>query len=252
MLGEYPLSMRKIQPQMEAVFAMLKTCLHSDAEALLNSYLPRFGVDPAVPPAFVLFCARLFNSADCAVRPALFLMFIHLAMTLHNIPKQIQGRDKQLVILEGDYLYAHLFLLLCRTGCLYLLERFSRLIKEMNEGSVMRQLYERDGLTLTGDKTVEILGKQYGLFFAECCELGGLFAGKKQNEVSLLHQFGNSFGIAYGAQEAGLGPDAYNPMLDQAIDFLDALPVSAGKDDLIEFARETVISPNGKKFWVIG
>ena len=146
MVGEYPLSVHCIQEELETVFAKLKTCLSADASALLDRYLPQFGVDPVSPPALVLLSSRLFSDAGDAILPALFMVFIHLAMTLHSLPRQIQGRDRQLVILEGDYLYAHLFFLLCQTDCLHLLERFSRLIREVNEGSMMRHLYEQGSL----------------------------------------------------------------------------------------------------------
>ncbi|MGD0153917.1 MAG: polyprenyl synthetase family protein [Thermacetogeniaceae bacterium] len=248
MIGEYPFSVQQIQPQIEDVFTKLQTWLHDDAKAILHCYLLQFGVDIVAPPAFVLFSARIFSSAESAIYPALFLLLIHLAMTMHNIPRRIKGRGKQLVILEGDYLYAHLLFILYQTGCLNLLERFSRLIREMNEGTVMRRLYEQGGLIMAGDQMKEILGKQYGLFFAECCDLGGLFAGQQQAEVSLLRQFGNDFGIAYGAQEAGLGPAVYEPLLDQAFGLLDDLQVAKEKDDLKEYARQLVVAPKGLKF----
>ncbi len=248
MIGDYPFSVQQIQPQIEDVFAKLQTWLHDDAKALLHCYLMQFGVDIVAPPAFVLFSAQIFNGAESAIYPALFLLLIHLAMTMHNIPRRIRDRGRQLVILEGDYLYAHLLFMLYQTGCLNLLERFSRLIREMNEGAIMRRLYEQGGLALADDRMQEILGKQYGLFFAECCDLGGISTGQPQAEVSLLRQFGHDFGIAYGAQEAGLSAEVYEPLLDRAFSYLDDLQGAKEKDGLKEYARQLVAAPKGLKF----
>ena len=200
------------------------------------------------PPAFVLFSARLSGGADVAILPALFMVFIYLAVTLHNLPRQIHGRDRQLVILGGDYLYAHLALLLCQTDCLHLLERFALLIRGMNEGSAMRQFYEQGNRPREDNGLVEILGKQYGLFFAECCELGGLFAGSRQDEAPLLRRFGHEFGIAYGFKEAGLDQGAWTPFLERALDSLNGLASARGKDELGEFARWLTASAEGKRF----
>lgn len=252
MVEERPFSEHCIQKDLEAVFAKFRTWLRPDAAVLLDRYLPRFGVDLVTPPAFVLFSARLAGGAGCAILPALFMTFIYLAVTLHSLPRQIRGRDRQLVILEGDYLYAHLSVLLCQTDCLHLQERFSRLIRGMNEGSVMRQFYQQGDLPETGNGLVEILGKQYGLFFAECCDLGGLFAGLRQDEAPLLRQFGHEFGIAYGLKEAGLGPGVYTPFLERALDCLNSLTAAGGKDELGEFARELVASSAGNRFLTAG
>jgi hypothetical protein len=252
MVEEHPFSLDCIQTDLEVVFAKLRTWLNADAAVLLDRYLPEFGVDVVTPPAFVLLSARLAGSAGCAVLPALFMSFIYLAVTLHRLPQQIRGRDRQLVILEGDYLYAHLSLLLCQTDCLRLQERFSRLIRGMNEGSVLRQFYQPADRPETGRGLAEILGQQYGLFFAECCDLGGYFAGLQQDEAPLLRRFGHQFGIAYGFKEAGLGHGVYMPFLEQALDCLNSLSATGGKDELGEFARELVTSSAGKRFLAAG
>lgn len=246
MVGEYPVSVHCIQEELEDVFTRLRNWLNADALVLLDRYLPQFGVDPVAPPAFVLYSARLGGNAGCAILPALFMVFIHLAVTLHSLPRQIHGRHRQLVILEGDYLYAHLALLLCQSDCLNLLERYARLIRGMNEGSVMRRLYEQGDLPRDDSSLTEILGKQYGLFFAECCDLGALFAGSPQEESSLLRRFGHEFGIAYGLKEAGLGPAVWTPWLERALDCLDGLESAGGKDELGGFARGLVAVDAGR------
>jgi hypothetical protein len=249
MVEGYPFSVNCIQEDLKNVFANFRTWLNADAAVLLDRYLPVFGVDPVTPPVFVLLSARLADGAGNALLPALFMTIIYLAMALHTLPRQIQGRDRQLVILEGDYLYAHLSFILCQTNCLHLQERFSRLIRGMNEGSVMRRFYRQEGRPQAGDGLVEILGRQYGLFFAECCELGGLFAGLRQEETDLLRRFGQEFGVAYGCKEAGLEVDFYAPLLERALDCLNSLE---GKEDLCTFARELVAATSGNRFLAAG
>jgi geranylgeranyl pyrophosphate synthase len=247
MVGEYPLSLQCVQKELEMVFAELKTCLNADAGVLLEHYFPQFGVDPMAPPAFVLLSARLFDGAATAVTPALFLEIIHLAVTMHSPAREISGRDRQLVILEGDYLYAHLYFLLWRHDCLHLLDRFARLIKGINEGSSMRHLYNLGGSDRSDGVLDEILGKQYGLFFAECCEQGALFAGRRRDEALFLSRFGHEFGLAYGFKEAGRNSGAYMPFLERALDCLDDGRDAAGKHELGEYAR-SLLEPAALRF----
>lgn len=252
MLVAFPPGASSVQNELETVFAGLALHLKDDARTLLDAYLPRLGVDAGVPPALVLFSARLFNGADRAILPAMFLMLIHLGMALHGLPQRFQDRDRQLAILEGDYLYAHLFFLLCQTDCLHLLERLSRLIREMNEGSVMRRFPKRQDLPGEDANMIEAFGKQYGRFFAECCELGGLFAGSHQDEALLLRRFGHEFGIACGMKEAGWDTDIYTPILVRALDNLGALRPAAAKSEMEEFARGLVAPGANVRFRAAG
>jgi hypothetical protein len=250
MAREHALIVPCIQKELEDVFVKFESMMTADEEALLERYLPRFGIDTMIPPAIVLLSARLFGKSGRALLPALFLVFIHLGVTLHSLPQQIQGRDRQMIILEGDHLYSLLFLLLCQTDCLYLLERFSRLLREMNEGSAMRQLHEQGSFPQTDGNLMKILSKQYGLFFAECCELGGLFAGSPQDDLPLLRRFGHDFGLAYGIKEAGLGAGEYMPFLAKALDCLINLRSASGRNELSEFSRMILTTSVGNRFRV--
>jgi hypothetical protein len=252
MLGDFPPGASCIQNELETAFARLTLFLEDDAKTLLDAYLPRLGVDAGVPPAFVLFSARLSGGADRAILPAMFLTLIHLGMTMHAQPRQFQDRDRQLVILEGDYLYAHLFHLLCETDCLPLLGRLSRLIREMSEGSVMRWFPQQQDLPGEGANMALALGKQYGRFFAECCELGGLFAGRHPDEALLLRRFGHEFGMAYGMKETGRDTGIYAPFLARALDNLGALQPASGKSEMEEFARGLLAPGADSRFRAAG
>jgi hypothetical protein len=248
MAGDYPVTLLPIQAELTEVFARLKACLNPDGGMLLNSYWPRFGVDQVVPAAFVIFSARLYENPGGAVLPALLLTLIHLAFTFHDIPAQIQGRDRQLVILEGDYIYAHLLYQLYKNECLFLLERLSRLIREMNEGSVMRWLLEQgiQEQEAPGAAMAEALTRRYGRFFAECGALGGYFAGRRGTETAMLGQLGMSFGIAYGVKESGGNPELQQNALERALKLLQEMPGAAHRDEIEQFIREAITSPSSR------
>ncbi len=263
MAGDYPDSWLPIQAELATVFSKMRECLRPDGEKLLNRYWPRSGVDQAAPSAFVIFSARLFQNQEAAVLPAFFLMLVHLAMTFHNISPQIRGRDRQLVILEGDYLYASLFYQLYKNECLFLLQRLAQLIMEMNEGSVMQRLQEpearstgaaplprvrqagtRQYLSEHDPLIVEILTKRYGRFFAECGELGGYFAGRQGHEIAMLGQLGMKFGIAYGAKNAGFKPELGLAAMEQSLKILKQIPDVVDRDEMEFFIRELLKAPH--------
>jgi len=244
---EFPPSFQAVQSELEIVFEKLEVFLQPQAKSLLHQLLPRSDLDRVVPPGLVLLGARLFAKTGAAILPALFVELVYLATNLHNLPPWKKREESQISILFGDYLFGHLFFLLCESNCLFLLERLARLIREMNEGFALWKMGRQKGRELNRDDILEVLRKQYGIFFGESCALGCLFAGGDKENQLLIQQFGVELGIAYGAKKIGLEPSLFLFHLNRALASLVSLPVTAGKEELEKAAREIVLSSPLKK-----
>lgn len=157
-----------------------------------------------IPPGLVLLTAYVFNNKERGILPALFTLLVNVGSYLHSATHLREGRERQLAVLAGDYVCAHLFQLLCESGCFFLLERFARLISVMSEGSAVLEMLKREDSTMQGDVCAALMDgirRRYGIFFGECCSLGCLFAGGTKEEQQRLHSFGVKLGISYGVQK---------------------------------------------------
>jgi len=228
---EFPPLLQPIALELNNVLNKLEEILSPLAKSLLLQELPPRENDLLVPPGLVLLSASLFNKKERAILPALFILLVHIGSLLHNIPDRKKGKEKQLLILTGDYIYGHLFQLLCETDCFPLLERFARLISVMNEGNtILETARQSSGENIQA--VVEGLRRQHGVFFGECCALGCLFAGGTEEEQERLYRFGVEFGIAYGAKKYGLAPFNFN-----------SLPNFADNTALEMYTQELISSP---------
>lgn len=247
MLQEFPSLFEPVKNELETVFEKLNEILQPIAKLLLDqAFLPTNHLDCVLCPGLVLSVAHLFGKARAAILPALFGELIYLATTIHNLPSWKNHKAKQLLILTGDYLYGHLFFLLCKSNCLFLLERLARLITEMNEGFVLWENLTKNSSDLDYHLVLESLKKQDGIFFGEACALGAFFAGANEEEQQSLYQFGVDFGIAYGVKKFGMGSYWFFLHLDQALNFLSDLPVLKGKERLEKITR-SIILPSAVK-----
>ncbi|NPV28672.1 MAG: hypothetical protein HPY58_03250 [Firmicutes bacterium] len=242
MSRRFPVFFQEIQGELEVVFKKLEVLLHPQAKLLLQQFYPDFDLDSVIPPGLVLLGARLFAHAGAAILPALFMELIYLATTLHTLPSQKNRKESQFLILGGDYLFGHLFFLLCKFDCLFLLDRLARLIREMSEGFTLLEAGRQEERALKNRDVLEQLKKQYGSFFGESCALGCLFAGGDEEKQLLMRHFGVELGIAYGAKKIGLEPTFSLSHLNRALEFLASFSVGPGQEELERAAREIVLS----------
>ncbi len=227
----FPPLLQSVASELNNVLNKLEEILSPLVKSLLQQELPPQEFDLLVPPGLVLLSASLFNQKGRAVLPALFVMLVNIGSLLHNITKWKMGKEKQLLILTGDYICGHLFQLLCERDNFSLLERFARLISIMNEGNtILETARQSSGENIQA--VVEGLRRKHGVFFGECCALGCLFAGGTEEEQEQLYNFGVEFGIAYGAKNYGIGLFKFN-----------TLPYFANNTALEMFAQELISSP---------
>lgn len=239
-MWKVPAIFNPINEELKTVFNKLESLLHPNAKALIQK-LNFLGYEWAIPPSLTLLSARLYSKTEFAIMPALFMELIYLATTLHHLPQHKKNCDSSLMILGGDYLYSHLFYLLCKFNCFSLSERLSRLISEMMEG-----LVQKTSLQQTSKLTEEFLysiKKQYGNFFGEACALGCLFAEGDEQNQKVIYKFGYNLGIAYGIKESYADLTASYFYLEQAINSLSPFSDSEEGDLLEKIACGIVLYP---------
>lgn len=201
----FPSLLQPVAVELDEVLNRLRDILSPLARFLVQEFLQQEN-DLLVPPGLVLLSASIYNNKKSAVLPALFTLLVNIGSHFHDITNLREGKEKQLLILTGDYICAHLFQLLCETKCFFLLEKFARLISVMNEGNTILETIKVSPQENAYSSIIEGIRRRYGVFFGECCSLGGLFGGGTEEEREELYRFGVEFGINYGAKRHKIKP----------------------------------------------
>lgn len=202
MYREIPDLLEPVAAEMQAVFEKLEQTVGSLANNLLDRYLPCFDWELLLPPGLTLFSGAALGRNREVVLPALMMLMMQLGNRLHHLAVKHHGKDRQMLILAGDYLDSHLYQMICDTGCYHLLGRISGVMAAVNFGNVF---WERiSEFQRTEEQLREGLRQRYGELLGESCALGALFAGAGPGEQEELQQMGQEFGIALGAMAKNL------------------------------------------------
>jgi octaprenyl-diphosphate synthase len=150
--------------------------------------------------------------------------FIHTATLLHDDvvdeSELRRGQDSanalfgnQASVLVGDFLFSRSFELMVEDGSLDVLRILSRASAVIAEGEVL-QLATTNNLKTSESEYLAVVAAKTAALFAAACEIGAIVADRPATDAAALHQFGESFGIAfqivddvldYSAREAKLG-----------------------------------------------
>ncbi|MEC3859895.1 polyprenyl synthetase family protein [Mesobacterium sp. TK19101] len=133
--------------------------------------------------------------------------FIHTATLLHDDvvdeSNQRRGRptanllwDNKSSVLVGDYLFARSFQLMVETGSLRVLDILSNAAATIAEGEVLQLTAAQDLRTTEATYTQVVRGKTAALF-AAATEVGGVIAGRSEDEIKALFDYGDALGIAF-------------------------------------------------------
>ncbi|MCR9272971.1 MULTISPECIES: polyprenyl synthetase family protein [Mameliella] len=133
--------------------------------------------------------------------------FIHTATLLHDDvvdeSKKRRGRptanllwDNKSSVLVGDYLFARSFQLMTETGNLRVLRILSDAAATIAEGEVLQLTAAQDLSTSEAIYLQVVRGKTAALFSA-ATEVGGVIAGRPEEEVKALFDYGDALGIAF-------------------------------------------------------
>ncbi|WP_295534863.1 polyprenyl synthetase family protein [uncultured Thioclava sp.] len=133
--------------------------------------------------------------------------FIHTATLLHDDvvdeSKQRRGRptanllwDNKSSVLVGDYLFARSFQLMTDTQNLRVLSILSNASAVITEGEVL-QLSAAEDLATTEDTYYKVVRGKTAALFSASAEAGAVLAGAPEEQISALHDYGESLGIAF-------------------------------------------------------
>ncbi|WP_323769467.1 polyprenyl synthetase family protein [Antarctobacter sp.] len=133
--------------------------------------------------------------------------FIHTATLLHDDvvdeSKKRRGRptanllwDNKSSVLVGDYLFARSFQLMTETGNLRVLRILSDAAATIAEGEVL-QLTAAQDLTTSEAIYLQVVRGKTAALFSAATEVGGVIAGRPEEEVQALFEYGDALGIAF-------------------------------------------------------
>jgi len=159
-------------------------------------------------PILTLASARLSGyEGEAHVKLAAVVEFIHTATLLHDDvvdeSKRRRGRatanilwDNKSSVLVGDYLFARAFQLMVDCGSLRILDILSNAAAVIAEGEVL-QLATAHDLATDPDRYARVIRGKTAALFAAATEVGGVIAGRPQDEVAALARYGDALGMAF-------------------------------------------------------
>ncbi len=159
-------------------------------------------------PLLTLASARLCGyDGPYHVHLAATVEFIHTATLLHDdvVDESAQRRgrptanllwDNKSSVLVGDYLFARSFQLMTDTGNIRVLRILSDAAATIAEGEVL-QLTAAQNLATTPDIYLQVVRGKTAALFSAATEVGGVIAGRPEDEVRALFDYGDALGIAF-------------------------------------------------------
>ena len=161
-----------------------------------------------IRPTFVLLSAAMFSDITPSTYTAASLIeLLHTATLVHDdvVDESYERRGffslkalwgSKVAVLVGDFLLAKGLLLSVENKEFELLGIVSEAVKEMSEGELM-QLKKTRRLDITMDEYFEIIRKKTAALIAACTASGAKSAGRNDDEIQLMKDFGYHVGIAF-------------------------------------------------------
>ncbi len=159
-------------------------------------------------PMLTLACARMcgYGGTD-HVKLAATVEFIHTATLLHDdvVDESAQRRgrptanllwDNKSSVLVGDYLFARAFQLMVEPGDLRVLDILSNAAATIAEGEVL-QLSAAQNLATDEDIYLQVIRGKTAALFSAATEVGGVIAGRPEDEITALFDYGDALGVSF-------------------------------------------------------
>ncbi len=199
-----------LSAEMEAVNALIRARMaseHAPRIPEVTAHLVEAG-GKRIRPLLTLAAARICGyEGPYDVHLAATVEFIHTATLLHDDvvdeSDQRRGRptanllwDNPSSVLVGDYLFARAFQLMVETGSLRVLGILSNAAATIAEGEVL-QLTAARNLATTEETYFKVIRGKTAALFSAATEVGGVIAGREENVVQALFDYGDALGIAF-------------------------------------------------------
>jgi octaprenyl-diphosphate synthase len=201
---------RALGPEMEAVSRVIRARMaseHAPRIPEVTAHLVEAG-GKRLRPLLTLATAKMCGyEGEDHVKLAATVEFIHTATLLHDDVVDDSGQrlgrptanllwDNKSSVLVGDYLFARSFQLMVETGSLTVLDILSNAAATIAEGEVL-QLTTAQNLTTSPDTYLKVVRGKTAALFAAATEVGGVIAGRPEDEVTALRVYGDALGIAF-------------------------------------------------------
>lgn len=161
-------------------------------------------------PMFVFLTAKMLSDGkinERTYRGASVIELIHTATLVHDDVVDDSNRRRgffsinalwknKIAVLVGDYLLSKGLLLSIDNNDFDLLKIISVAVREMSEGELL-QIEKARRLDITEDVYFEIIRQKTATLIAACCALGAKSVSDNDEEVEIMHRFGELIGIAF-------------------------------------------------------
>lgn len=159
-------------------------------------------------PMLTIASAQMCNyEGDAHIKLATSVEFMHTATLLHDdvVDESDLRRGKktarliwgnQASVLVGDYLLGQAFKMMVETGSLEALGILSDASSVIAEGEVL-QLAAANNTATTEDAYMQVIDAKTAALFAAAAEVGGVVAGRPDEEKAALASYGRNLGIAF-------------------------------------------------------
>jgi octaprenyl-diphosphate synthase len=158
-------------------------------------------------PALVLLSSKLGDSkSNQAIDLAAAIELIHTATLIHDdvidnaeirrkLPSLNVKFGKDTAILFGDYLYSRAFEIVTVLNIPKVTHVLLHATNAICEGE-MRQL-SRVFRSIKEKEYLEIISSKTASLFSACCQIGGVVAGVKKQQISNLRKYGHNLGMGF-------------------------------------------------------
>lgn len=194
---------------MKEVNALIIRHMESDVPMIpqLASYLIAAG-GKRIRPLLTLACTSLYDGdMERAHRLSAAVEFIHTATLLHDdvVDDSEERRGKpsanvifgnEASVLVGDFLFSRAFQLMVADGNLDVLRILSDASATISEGEVL-QLTTQSNLDTSLDEYFKVIEGKTAALFAAACEVGPVIAGKDEETIRKVRDFGMALGMAF-------------------------------------------------------
>jgi octaprenyl-diphosphate synthase len=199
-----------LSPELEAVNALIRERMaseHAPRIPEVTAHLVEAG-GKRLRPMLTLATAQMCGyEGSYHIHLAATVEFIHTATLLHDdVVDESQKRrgrptanllwDNKSSVLVGDYLFARSFQLMTETGSLRVLRILSDAAATIAEGEVL-QLTAAQNLATTEETYLKVVRGKTAALFSAATEVGGVIAGRPDDEVQALFDYGDALGIAF-------------------------------------------------------
>ncbi|MCT4555989.1 MAG: polyprenyl synthetase family protein [Pelagimonas sp.] len=199
-----------LAPELESVNTLIRERMaskHAPRIPEVTAHLVEAG-GKRLRPMLTLAAAKMCGyDGPYHIHLAATVEFIHTATLLHDDvvdeSEKRRGRptanllwDNKSSVLVGDYLFARSFQLMTDTENLQVLRILSNAAATIAEGEVL-QLTAAQDLTTTEDIYLQVVRGKTAALFSAATEVGGVIAGRPEDEVKALFDYGDALGIAF-------------------------------------------------------